>query len=335
VKRLVAKFDIELPFFFVIKRAEDDDLRYGTEMDGFDVEILLKPYDHGPKSKNGDDEHWSFYVSGMHISVSREESLEVPPIRTAEEGGQDFSLRAPYFRERLPKYREIAVKAANRAIRFFKYRLHNPLLHEISSREQDFQNPKWVDEVGQEYQTGMMSFIARMAPGLGFPEFGIKKFTPAEDSELQKALQNDVTTELQEELLSDAQAAIFQNNLRRGILEMAIGCEVAIKQTFFQKSTVAGSVYEYLEDKRRINVSVIDLLDGVAKQAFGESFKDADEAAFRNIDFLFRCRNKVAHRGEITYKDDEGVSHAVSKDTLREWWKSVEILLDWLGKHRT
>lgn len=334
MKRLVARFDIKLPFFLLIKRAQDEELLYKAQIDSFDVEIFLKPYEHGPKWQSGDDEHWSFCISGMQIRVSRQKSIDVPPTIITKEGNIDYTLRVPYFTERIPQYKEVAVKAVNRVIRFFKYRLRNPLLHEFSSDDQCFQNPDWTDEAGQEIRPGIFHFVLEGVPGLGLPEFGIRKFTHAEDSELQEALQNDIKTELHEELLSDAQAAVFQHNLRRGILEMAIACEVAIKQAFFSKSTPAGLTYEYLEDKGRININITELIDGVAKQVFGESFKDVNKTAYLNIDHLFRCRNKAAHRGGVIYRDDAGILHTVDFNTMREWWESVRALFRWLDTHR-
>ena len=143
-------------------------------------------------------------------------------------------------------------------------------------------------------------------------------------------MKSNRNVELYEELLSDAQAAILQKNCRRGLLELAIACEIAIKQKFFRKKTPAGDIFEYLEDSRRLNVPAKELIDGGAKQAFGTSFKEEFSSDYQNIDFLFRCRNKIAHRGEIKYKDNSGTIHNVDEATIKKWWVSVAILLDWL-----
>jgi hypothetical protein len=58
------------------------------------------------------------------------------------------------------------------------------------------------------------------------------------------------------ELLSDAQSAAFQDNLRRSTLETAIACETVVKQTFFAKATPSGAAYEYLEDKGKVHVTI-------------------------------------------------------------------------------
>jgi len=130
--------------------------------------------------------------------------------------------------------------------------------------------------------------------------------------------------------MSDAQSAVLQNNLRRAVLEMAIACEIAVKQAFFAKATPAGAAYEYLEDKGRVHVPITELLHNVAKQAFGKSFKEEEPSNYNNVDFLFRGRNKVAHRGELVYRDGTGNLQSIDEETLAEWWESVMILRAWI-----
>ena len=115
---------------------------------------------------------------------------------------------------------------------------------------------------------------------------------------------------------------------------MAIACEVAVKQTYsakiFAKPTPAGAAYEYLEDKGLINASIPNMIHPVAKKAFGKSFMEDEKSHYHNIEFLFRCRNKVAHRGELVYKDNSDRLCSVDKGKLVEWWESAEILRVWL-----
>ncbi len=232
---LIAIFEIKLPFYFLIKRPEEDKLRYKILIYDFDVELFLNRR-NGGKQKKGDEEHWSFAISEIQVKVAKEEHIEPPPIRMLENGGRDFSVRAQYFEERLRKYQRVALVAVNRLIRFFKFRLHNPLLYELGPHESDFQNPKWTNEADQEIKPGIMHFIAEEIPGLGSSEFGVSHLTSTVDLDLQKALEIDAKPDITEELLSDAQTAIFQNNFRRAILEMAMACEIAIKRAFFFKA---------------------------------------------------------------------------------------------------
>lgn len=221
-----------------------------------------------------------------------------------------------------------------RCIKYFKYVLKNPFLDEFHYNEYDFANPTWVDEMGTELRPGIITFFSEPVPGMdGEKNFGIKKFCPDLKNDLGEILKNDLTPDLYQEILADAQSAIFEGNYRRGILEMAIVCELAIKQAFFAKTTPAGSAFEYLEDKGKVHVSVLEFISRVSEEAVGVSFKEEYPDHYMNIDHLFRCRNKIAHRGEALFRDDTGKLHNPDKDILSEWWCSVDMLLNWISKN--
>lgn len=326
MSQLIAIFDVQLPFRLLIKRNEDSEINFKAQIDDFDVKLHLIP--DGCKTKKVDEKYFTFSVSKIQISVARNEPLEPPTVSIKDSGTIDYTVQATYFEERLSAYQKVALTVLNRLISFFKFKLHNPLLHELS--EEILLNPKWTNELDEEVGKGMQGDIVMAIPGFTSSAFGVRKFTANDDEELKRALYTSVIPELYEEILSDAQAAIFQGKLRRAILEMAIACEVATKQAFFKKLSVAGVAYEYPEDKRKI----LKLISSVAKEAFGESFKDINQEGYQNIDFLFRCRNKIAHRGEIIYRDDVGTVHTVDLGKIEKWWKSVEMLFDWLNKRQ-
>ncbi|MBI3535992.1 MAG: hypothetical protein HY070_00285 [Chloroflexi bacterium] len=211
MQHLVAKFDVKLPHYLIVNRAESDELSYNTRLDDFDIGLSLVPLlDRRRKSAN--KEHFSFLISRIIIKVSRMESLEPPPIRITEEGIKDYSPSQSYFEERLPKYKEAALAIANKTVRFFKYKLNHPLLREFNPSEDDFQNPEWFDELGQQFKHGITHLVLRAIPGLTTSPFGSKEFTDHYDSELQQALQMGVVADLREEIRSDAQTAIFEGN---------------------------------------------------------------------------------------------------------------------------
>jgi hypothetical protein len=135
---------------------------------------------------------------------------------------------------------------------------------------------------------------------------------------------------LYEELISDAQTAASEGNYRRAVLELAIATEVFIKNSFFKSNPVSTATFEYLEDKNKINVSAIDLISDVAKRAFDISFKKDSPDDYKNIDHLFRCRNKIAHQGKLGFRNDNGDWIEVTNETVNDWWKSVSKLIQWL-----
>lgn len=328
--RLAATFDVRLPARFVLKRPEQKSFLYCFQLPDAEVELVLLSDLPGAKAKHKGDEQWTFTVSSVQVTVSRHEEIEPPIIRLTESGDRDLSDRAAYFGERLPRYRVIAAEAVNRAISFFQFRLRNPGLRQITVLDQDLQNPRWTDEAGEEINPGIISVVSELKYGLNSQHFGVQKLTADRDTELQETLENPVRPELWEELVSDAQQAAFVGNFRRAILELAIACEVLLKRVFLGATETTDAAFEYLEEKGLLRMPVIDLLDGVARRAFGTSFRDVSAEDYQSIDFLFRCRNKVAHRGLLAYRDDRGVSHEVDRETLLQWWKSVDKMISWV-----
>jgi len=331
--KLTATYNIELPNRLRVKRSKDDPLRYTADIEGFVAEVVLV-CTGGASIKEKHDVHETLSVTRIDISISRDEDSAPPDVPVSEKGGRNFTDRAAWFGKRKNEYRRIAVVAVNRVIRFFKYEMKTPHLREFSMHDTEFNNPHWTNMEGKEFQTGMIELTATglSRPGLGL--LGEKDFTEDGDAKLINALQNDLVIEIHREFLSDAQTSVHNDKLSRAILEIAIACELAVKGAFFAKATTAGAAYDYLEDKSRVHVKVIELIDGAAKVAFGQSFKDVDPKAYTHIDFLFRARNKVAHRGERTYRDDGGTEYQVDRPTLEAWWESVDTLMKWIDTHR-
>lgn len=327
--KLAAKFQVDTPAPLLIKRPKCEPLRLTANVREFRTTLQLTP-DCSQGQRLEDEMLWSYLVTRVDVTVERDEVAAPPPALIRDDGTRDYSPRAPYFGDRLPQYRDAALEILNRAIAFFRYKLRNPLLYPLALTLPHLDDPLWFGDDGESLEAGVHEFRVQLIPGLDRFPFGAQQLTPDRDEELQLALSHPVEPALYEEILSDAQAAIFRGNLRRAVLEMAIACEVAVKQTFFAGSTISVRAYEYLEDTRRLSVPVIELIDGVSKYAVGQSFRDLNQTAFRHIDHLFRCRNKVAHRGVLTYRDDGAKWHNVDRQTLEEWWVALDQLLGWL-----
>ena len=328
--RLTATYKIELPYHLRIRRSKEDPLRYNAVIEEFDVEVaLVCDGDVGYKEK--DDLNFTRIVTQINVSISRDEDSAPPDVIVSEKAKRDFRDRVPWFEKRLDEYRLIAIEAANRVIRFFRYEMRTPNLLEFTGGDK-FLNPHWTNETGKEIEPGIITVGGHVIHPRGPLLLGEKDFTEAEDEKLRYVLQNDIAIELHMAFLADAQTSVINGKLRRAVLEMAIACEVAVKGALFANSTTAGATYEYLEEKGRVHIKVIELIDGVAKAVFGQSFKDADPDAYKDIDHLFRARNKVAHRGDLIYRDDCGTKHNVDRPTLAAWWASVETLMSWIDK---
>jgi hypothetical protein len=209
--------------------------------------------------------------------------------------------------------------------------MRQPHLH-LDINPQELANPKWTIENGQEFTSGGVIIVEKV-DGLP-PKLGEKRFTREDGPALMEYLAIKYQPYLFEEYLSNSQSSFYDNNLRRAILELAIACEINVKRFIFGSNSIASGVFEYYEDKTRSLGRVIDLIGPAAKRAFGTSFKETNENDYRNIDNLYRCRNKIAHRGELSFRDDAGNTHLVENDDFVKWWTSVEQLRNWLESFR-
>jgi len=81
-----------------------------------------------------------------------------------------------------------------------------------------------------------------------------------------------------------------------------------------------------------VRVKVLELVDGVATSAFGQGLRSYDQKAFTDLDMLFRCRNKVVHRGTLAYRDGTGKLQSPDYKSLTQWLRSVDRIFKWLSK---
>lgn len=132
------------------------------------------------------------------------------------------------------------------------------------------------------------------------------------------------------ELQALGKDAIRLGDLRRAVIELAVASEVAVKQAFFAPDSAAFEAFEFLEEQRKVEVSVLELLKQPAERAFGKAFSDVDEEAASNLEELFRCRNKVAHRGKLEFRDKKQRVRSADRERVSAWWQATETHFCWL-----
>lgn len=326
---LVANFNIEFPGVLFFKWPENEEIIFNFSIDEFSIKIQFIP-DSNSRSKDKDDEDWSYYIKEGLIQVSKMEEIGPPVVNPDENGIRDYSIQSEYFSKRIIEYGAIAQLFTNKLIDFFKFNMKTPYLYKLHGGHECFQNAKWTDDSGKEIGKGTTVFVAKRRPGV-WGELGVKKFTPESISSLNTTFEESLDISLHEEILSEAQTALFENNIRRAVLEIAIACEILIKRYFFKEQTPAGAAFDYLEDKAQVRVRVLDFIDKISMEAFNKSYKIDHSEHFKNIDCLFRCRNKVAHRGVLAYRDDGGNTIEVDNHMVTDWWNSVTHLMNWFN----
>lgn len=320
--QLTATFKVPLPTPIII-RGDKTPRTYSITIEEFNIDLTIAPSGGGGLKKRK-ERLWTTTCHVFSIAVSRDEQ-ESPPNST-----HDVSVRAPYFTKRLPAYQRVACQTMNNAISYFKYELKQPLLKPFERGSQCFYNPEWRDDKGNLINPGI--FMVNAASRLGQRgEFGVIRMEGKHRKNLQVALAKPKQVRLHQEILSDAQASAFEGNVRRAVLELAIACEVFVKHTYFGSTDNAAQVFAALDDNRKINVRVLDLIDIGGVSVGNGKFKSFDKTAYNDIDYLFQARNKVAHRGEPIFRDEKGKLHTVDTKLLNKWWVSVQTFFSWAG----
>lgn len=325
MKRLVAHYDLRLTDGIVIKRAEGDLPSYTTTIDEFDVAISLLPESTGGEKTQG-ERHFTRDSTRLQLACARDEDDAPPPPLPTSNRGKDCTVQADYFAQRAGAYASASTRALNRFFAFLRYSLHQPFFHPLRAHHEAFGNPTWRDENGNDVGHGALVFVAQPLP----TRFGVIPLRKSHDSQIARRLCSEYSPDLYEDFLADAQVAAFDGNVRRAVLELAIACEVAIKHTFFGQTSPGALTIEHLEDKNVLRLRVVELIHSTSKDVFGVSFRDAHKAEYLHIVEVFRCRNKIAHRGRPIYKDEDGTLHQATIDTCEKWFESVRVMVKWL-----
>lgn len=321
--KLSASYELKLPTAFRFEGMSGD-WQTTIHLEGFDVLVVFRQ--PPVTSLERGDGTRIYHVNELRINVSRVEPGEPPPLGAE---GLDCSARGDWFAPLIKEYRAVAALVADRLVNFLRTRMFVRAL--MPFPRSAFYQPVWTNAAGEEIQTGTIELAGSFTHASGAPELlGERDLTKHLLPEFVEALQSGFEPTTFEEFLADAKTSIAENKLQRGALELAIALEILVKQTFFAAASPASAAIEYLEDRGQARMQVKELLDEPARRAFGESLKEGNPDAFRDLDFLFRCRNKVAHRGILTYRDDRGIEHVVDRSVLQSWWQSVEVVVNWL-----
>lgn len=331
--QLFAKFSLEVPASCLLEIADKQKSIQlpAISVGEFSVTVSLVPATGWGLLPAGSN-LWTRGLDLIEVVVSRDEADSPPAVIHRADGTCDLTEQQEYLYGKHAEYRYCALEAANRVLRYFRDQLFTPGIRLYGSWTHALNNPVWTDCLGAELCGMGMSTLQYVSGQRG--EMGVGKLSLSGMPALHSFIQSPIDPSLEQTLLSDAQTAWFEGNIRRAVLELAICAEVVVKRRFFAASSPAGAAFDYLEDKAKVSVRVLDLIDTIALAAFSQSYKQISRANYDCIDFLFRCRNKVAHRGELSYRDDSGNNVSVDKKTVEAWWHAVAHLRDWMQSLR-
>lgn len=252
----------------------------------------------------------------------------------AELSGEFDYIPQPDAQE-LDKFRlqfdEALFRTARRLVEFFRFRLGNPLLRppNVGHRTEW----SWSDESGKLVLKEVFPLVFAHFPGQPGTKlaYGSQPLKTSQLNELTEFLECDSAPDTIDSIRASARDALLLGNVAVAVLQMAILAEVVIKNHYFRRDPIVSEAYDFLEEKRQVEVTSSELINQVAARAFGEKFSAFNKDANLKLEYLFRCRNKVAHRGMAVYRDEAGKMQHADEDSLRGWWESIDILICWLA----
>lgn len=271
----------------------------------------------------------SFALSEWGVNATHPEKKSVRGItKVMIELSKEFNkfpdLTAPLVHHSVNQiFSKKAIELLNRVTHFFRYSQYTPLLKDFNYEDGQFAQPYWRDQRGNPINVGITSFVIPTRAG----QSGNLRATPFDTEDITKFVQrisNPVPHSLVEQLLSDAQNAWFNRAYFSAVIEMAIACEHAINGVF--KEEIAEN-WEKEADKR---LGIVHFLHKPAIIKFQRSLKSEQPEEFKKIEYLFRCRNKVAHEASLSFKGLDGTPITPTKEEIAEWWYASFNLMKWI-----
>lgn len=306
---------------------EDSEISFFSNINDSDVKVNFEKC-FSCKFKNEGDKHFTEPIFEIKIEVSKKGNFDIPKIEKV----QDYEKRIIFFDNILPEFSNVAFEAYSRIIFYLKYVLYNPYLIEYPRDHAFFYNAKWKNEKGEKIGGGtnkahlLEVYDLENILGNYLPS---KKLSLKNSNQLKFILQNDLSPKPQfhSQMLSGAVSSLFDLNLHRSVFELAISVESMVKRTFKLND---GKEYKYKSNKKNSPTNIIEI---VASEAFGKSFAEEQPKIFKNLENLFRCRNKIAHHGSLDYRDIETNEQKIPNiQTVTNWTKSVQYLEYWFLK---
>ncbi len=142
-------------------------------------------------------------------------------------------------------------------------------------------------------------------------------------SALRKAIRNHVDTEMWEDFIYDANAALESRDFTKAITYAAIACEVFIKEYTEKAAKEAGIskiFWKYLKSRQPRSV---DYYDSILHLVKGHSLRAENRKIYELVDLLYKARNKVMHEGKRSFSEDE-------HSRLRKYIGAVEEAISWV-----
>ena len=140
---------------------------------------------------------------------------------------------------------------------------------------------------------------------------------------LRKAIQSNIDTEIWEDFLYDAYAALELHDFTKAIIYAAVACEVFIKNYTEEakEDVISKEAWERLKNRRP---RVLEYYDSILHLVTNHSLNIEQEDLYKSMQQLFAIRNQIMHEGRtsVTQEKDETIKDMIKKAELTIAWVS-------------
>lgn len=344
---LTATYDVDLPQPLLVRTTEESsqadegrplaELHPAPELlraafplsDGFSGTVQIElPTSRDGLRRGAGEKFWVMRAHRVKVSVTRWEEEALPPLKPdARLPDSPTLLRSRYFFARYHAFEWAAREALDRLLTFFRQMLGNPLLGSgYNLPIEAFSSPSFKDGDGNDIPDPMTHHVAPSSAGdLMYPRWGVRAYAEADFPALQAFLEEPVLGPLYAELLDDSRDAYAREDLRRAIVDMAIGAELAVKEVLLSANSAGLDLWTHFEETGRLRIGVIEMIEA-AGEVSGLPFEGLDD-----LKTLFSCRDRAVHHGRLEFRArKKGPWIPADRGDAEDWWVAVQRFIDWL-----
>jgi len=143
-------------------------------------------------------------------------------------------------------------------------------------------------------------------------------------TKLRKEIKNEVDTELWEDFIYDAKAALAEHDFTKAVIYAAIACEVFIKNYIEEAAKKGGINKEALERLKSRRPRVLEYYDSILHLVTNHSLNIEHEELYKSIQQLFTTRNKIMHEGKTSVTQEKC-------ETIEDMIKKAESTIAWVS----
>jgi hypothetical protein len=146
-------------------------------------------------------------------------------------------------------------------------------------------------------------------------------------SALRKAIQNDIDTEIWEDFLYDAYAALELHDFTKAIIYAAVACEVFIKNYTEEakEGVISKDAWDRLKNRRP---RVLEYYDSILHLVTNHSLNIEQEDLYKSMQQLFVIRNQIMHEGKtyVIQEKDETIKDIIRKaESTIAWVSGIKV----------